>query len=107
MFLYIKDIEIYCIIGERPDERMRLQRLSVDVRLEIGDKVAVSDSLDDTVDYVAVADRIRQRLTEAKCKMVERAAAIAADAASSFQGGIGSATAMIKVESRKVQSRKV
>lgn len=96
MELEIKGIEIDCVIGERPDERMRLQRLRVDVRLAIGDKAAETDRLEDTVDYVALADRIRSRLTEAKCRMIERAAAIAAEAARSFPGVISAEVSVTK-----------
>lgn len=111
MELYIKGIEIDCIIGERPDERMRLQRISVDVRLTISDKAGLTDRLEDTVDYVTLADTLRKRLTEAKCKMIERAATIAAESARSLPGvlsvevsvtksgaipGIASATAIAK-----------
>ncbi len=108
MQLTIRGIEIDCVIGERPDERLRLQRITVDAILEIDGKAAVTDSLEDTVDYVALAERIRLRLVEAKCKMIERAAALVAETALSFPGvvsaevsvtksgavpGIGSATA--------------
>lgn len=96
MQLEIKGIEIDCVIGERPDERMRLQRINVDVRLTISDKAAESDRLEDTVDYVALAEHIRSRLTEAKCKMIERAAAIAAAAARSFDGVISAEVAVTK-----------
>lgn len=111
MELQVKGIEVDCVIGERPDERSRLQRLSVDVRLTIRDTAAATDRLGDTVDYVALAERIRGRLAEAKCRMIERAAAIAAAEAKAFPGvesaeaavtksgsvpGIGAATAVFK-----------
>ena len=42
MILELNRIDIDCIIGDRPDERERMQRLTVDVRLELGDAVAAT-----------------------------------------------------------------
>ena len=77
MKLKLNGIEVNCIIGERPDERIREQALRVDVELEISDRAAETDELGDTVDYAALTDRIRAALVAAKCKMIERAAKVA------------------------------
>jgi len=77
MTLRLNGIDVDCVIGERPDERTRLQTLRVDVELEIPDDAAETDSLSDTVDYAALTDRIRAALASAKCRMIERAAKIA------------------------------
>ena len=79
MTLELNGIDVDCIIGERPDERERLQRLMVDVRLEIGDAAADSDELADTVDYAALTGRVRAALAAAKCRMIERAAKVVCD----------------------------
>ena len=79
MILELNRIDVDCIIGDRPDERERMQRLTVDVRLELGDAVAASDDLLDTVDYAALTERIRVALAAAKCRMIERAAKIVCD----------------------------
>ena len=79
MKLELNGIDVECIIGERPDERMRPQRLRVDVVLTIGDKASETDELADTVDYAALAERIRAALVEAKCRMIERAAKVVCD----------------------------
>ena len=79
MKLELNGIDVECIIGERPDERMRPQRLRVDVVLTIGDKASETDELADTVDYAALAERIRTALVGAKCRMIERAAKAVAD----------------------------
>ena len=79
MTLKLNGIEVACVIGERPDERDRLQTLRVDVRLEIPDRAAETDELGDTVDYAALAERIRAALVAAKCRMIERAAKIVHD----------------------------
>ena len=79
MLLNLNGIRVDCVIGERPDERTRLQTLRVDVRLEIPDRAAETDALADTVDYAALAERIRAALVAARCRMIERAAKVAAD----------------------------
>lgn len=79
MKLRLDGIEVDCVIGERPDERERLQRLVVDVELEIPSTAAETDSLSDTVDYAALAERIRSALVAAKCRMIERAAKVVYD----------------------------
>ena len=75
--LFLDGIEVDCIIGERPDERIRTQRLLVDVALKVDGCADATDELCDTVDYAALSERIRGALVDAKCKMLERAAAIA------------------------------
>ena len=79
MKLELYGIDVDCIIGERPDERTRTQRLCVDVVLTIGDTAAETDELADTVDYAALTEGIRTALAAAKCKMIERAAKVVCD----------------------------
>ena len=79
MILELNGIDVDCIIGDRPDERERTQRLTVDVRLETDDAAATSDELADTVDYVALTDQIRAALEAAECRMIERAAKVVCD----------------------------
>ena len=79
MRLRLDGIEVDCVIGERPDERDRLQRLKVDVEFEIPSAAAETDALSDTVDYAALAERIRAALVAAKCRMIERAAKVVYD----------------------------
>lgn len=79
MKLELNGLVVDCVIGERPDERTRLQRLRLDVRLEIDETAARTDALADTVDYAALTAAIRSALTAAKCQMIERAAKLALD----------------------------
>ena len=79
MKLKLNGISVDCVIGERPDERDRLQRLDVDIELEIPDRAAETDELADTVDYAALAEKVRSALVAAKCRMIERAAKVACD----------------------------
>ena len=79
MKLKLNGIDVDCIIGERPDERTRLQTLRVDVEPEIPENASESDELSDTVDYAALTERIRAALSAAKCRMIERAAWVVRD----------------------------
>jgi len=68
-------LEVACVIGDRPEERLREQRLTVDVSLACDlSAAAASDTLRDTVDYAALAEAIRSALRKARCHMIERAA---------------------------------
>lgn len=80
MTLKLNGLEVLCVIGERPDERRRLQKLRVDVELAIPPAAAESDRLSDTLDYAALTEAVRAALVAAKCQMIERAAKVAFDA---------------------------
>ena len=77
--LCLNGIEVDCIIGERLEERSLVQRLMIDVVLEVDGRADYTDELCDTVDYAALSERIRRSLVAAKCKMIERAARIVCD----------------------------
>lgn len=79
MKLELNGIDVECIIGERPDERMRPQHLRVDVVLTIGDRASETDELADTVDYAVLTEGISEALVAAKCRMIERAAKVVLD----------------------------
>ena len=68
-------LEVACVIGDRPEERLREQRLMIDVSLSLDlAAVAKSDVLADTVDYEALAAAIKKELQQARCRMIESAA---------------------------------
>jgi dihydroneopterin aldolase len=72
-------LEVSCVIGDRADERAREQVLTLDVSLGLDiAAVAASDALEDTVDYVALAEGIRAALKAGRFAMIETAAARAA-----------------------------
>jgi len=55
----IKDLLVRCIIGVRDWERLERQDVHVDVTLHADlSRAGVSDSIDDTVDYVGIKKRI-------------------------------------------------
>ena len=72
-------LEVSCVIGDRADERAREQTLTLEVSLTLDlAAVAASDALEDTVDYVSLADAIRASLKAGRFKMLESAAVCAA-----------------------------
>jgi dihydroneopterin aldolase len=78
--LRLNGIEVFCIIGDLPEERLKEQRLDVDVELSLDlSKSIGSDDLSDTVDYADLSHKIRAALKEAKCRLVEKAAGIVCD----------------------------
>ena len=79
MTLELNGIEVECIIGDMPEERERMQRVVVDASLEICDDAALSDALNDTVDYAELVESIRSALIETMCRMIERAAKVVWD----------------------------
>jgi dihydroneopterin aldolase len=86
MKLYLNGIEVECIIGDLPDERIYPQTLEVDVALVISDTAAHTDALEDTVDYASLTERVREALIAAKCKMIERAAKVVHEVCLSADG---------------------
>ena len=94
MKLFLNALEVECIIGELPHERIAPQRLSVDVEMTVGDEAAFSDSLGDAVDYAALSFRVRDVLVAAECRMIERAARLVAETCLA-ESGVLSVTAKV------------
>ncbi|MDD2598746.1 MAG: dihydroneopterin aldolase [Kiritimatiellae bacterium] len=68
-------LEVACIIGDLPEERVREQSLIIDLTLTLDLRPAArSDALCDTVDYAGLSAEIRAALQQANCRMIERAA---------------------------------
>ena len=80
MRLEVNGIDVTCVIGDLPEERIAPGRLAVDVALETPDLAAETDAIGDAVDYVAVADAVREALVRGRCRLVERAAKVACEA---------------------------
>lgn len=72
-------LEVKCIIGDLPEERLCEQVLVLNVQLSLDlSPVLVSDALQDTVDYVELSETIRAALRAKQFRMIESAAACAA-----------------------------
>lgn len=77
--LELRGLEVKCIIGDRPEERLCEQLLVLDVQLSLDlSPVLASDALQDTVDYVELSETIRETLRAKQFRMIESAAACAA-----------------------------
>ena len=80
--ILLEGLRLECILGDLPHERTFPQELFLDLELTCDELPATrTDALADTVDYVAVAERVRTALIAARCRMIERAAQLAAEAA--------------------------
>jgi dihydroneopterin aldolase len=78
--LELNGIDVECILGDLPEERVREQKIQVDVALALDLTAAgESDALEDTVDYAILVGNIREALEEARCRLLERAAECVAD----------------------------
>ena len=89
MKIYVNGIDVDCVIGDLQSERAAPQRIRVDVELDVSDRPSESDSLADAADYAEVARRVRGALVDARCRLVERAAGIAARTCMEFDAVSG------------------
>lgn len=70
--VYLKDLEIQTLIGVYPEERTQLQTLRLSLELAVDTRAAaVSDSLQDTVDYHAIARRLTEYAVDTECFLLE------------------------------------
>lgn len=75
-------LEVFGRHGLHPAERELGQRFVIDLELELtGAAAATSDDLADTVDYAALADRVAAVVAGPPVALLERLAALVADAA--------------------------
>ena len=95
--ILLEGLRVECIVGDLPHERTFPQELFLDLTLRCDLAAAAStDALGDTVDYVAVAEAIRRALISARCRMVERAAQLAIDAAFATDPRIAAVTVTLR-----------
>lgn len=68
----INGLAIECIVGVLPHERVRAQRVVLDVELDLDFAAAArSESVATTVDYTAVAAALTAQVQRAKYRLVE------------------------------------
>ena len=77
----VEGLEIFGRHGVGDEERERGQTFLYDLRLEVSD-AALSDRLEDTVDYVAVAEVVREISAARHFQLLEALASAVADALS-------------------------
>jgi len=68
----IVDLEIICIIGILPDERVKEQTLLLDIYLDVdfGDST-FADDINETIDYTKIAEIATQLAISKKYKLIE------------------------------------
>jgi len=73
--IYIHDLAVDCVIGVWDWERELEQRIYIDLDMATDiTAAAVSDRLNDTLNYKAVSRRVSEYAVESKCQLVERLA---------------------------------
>ena len=73
--VFIEGLEVEAVIGIHDWERRIRQALVLDVELGFDNRIpAESDSLDDTLDYEAIGNRLREYMAQSSCGLVERLA---------------------------------
>lgn len=72
----IEQLELDCLIGINPWERLTKQRITVDITMDVDLSAAGrSDSIRDTVDYRVVAKAVAAEVNSSSYKLVEALAA--------------------------------
>ena len=75
-WLCVEGIEAHCIIGVTERERATRQRVVINVKLKVDfGKVAVSDAIQDSVDYRLVAKRVIVECETSSFQLIETLAA--------------------------------
>ncbi len=71
----IRDLEVSCIIGIQPKERVAKQTISLNLVLECDlSRACASDDIHDTVDYKVLKDRILDEIGASEHFLIERLA---------------------------------
>ncbi|MEI6971779.1 MAG: dihydroneopterin aldolase [bacterium] len=73
--MFIRDLDVQCIIGTRPEERATKQRVIINVELACDlQKAAQSDRLEDTVNYSALCRKLVEMSGQSRFFLVEKLA---------------------------------
>jgi 7,8-dihydroneopterin aldolase/epimerase/oxygenase len=68
----VEGLEIECIIGILPHERENLQLIYADIEVDADiAAAAASDAMDDSINYVHLADLVRDLATEKQYQLIE------------------------------------
>lgn len=71
----IGGLTVECVVGVYPEERQKVQPLTVDLEMHVATEVAArSEKLSDTVHYALVADQIAFLLRSCRFRLIETAA---------------------------------
>ena len=73
--IYIRDLELDCIIGTEPRERIEKQGVCINITLDCDFRDACeSDKLEETVDYKALKDEVADFVRGSDCLLLEKLA---------------------------------
>jgi FolB domain-containing protein len=73
--IYIRDLELSCIIGTNPHERQVKQTVCINIALDCDlEPPGRSDCLDDTLDYKLLKDRISENISASRYFLIEKLA---------------------------------
>ncbi|HNX49694.1 MAG TPA: dihydroneopterin aldolase [Thermoanaerobaculaceae bacterium] len=90
--VYVHDIELECLIGTEPGERLGRQTVLVDVDVECDCRPSGrSDALADALDYVRLVEVVQARAAVSRFHLLE---ALAEDLAASLLDGLPGAEAV-------------
>lgn len=80
--IHLRDLDVKCIVGVLPEERLEPRTVRINLRIECDlARAGRTDRLEDTVDYRAVRDRVREAVRNSSDALIERLAQRAAEAA--------------------------
>ncbi|MCP4049695.1 MAG: dihydroneopterin aldolase [bacterium] len=71
--IYIRNLELACIIGCKPEERLKKRTVNINIELVTDlSKPARTDRIEDAVDYQRVADLVEQLVSGTEFNLLER-----------------------------------
>ena len=74
--IFIRKLEVSCIIGTQPKERVAKQMVSISIVLLCDlERAGKSDCIEDTIDYKILKDRIVAEIRNSNFFLIERMAA--------------------------------
>ena len=85
--IYIKDLLLRCIIGINEDERVKKQDVIINITLYADlSEACQSDSIEDTVNYKKIKDRVVESVEESSFFLIEKMAEEIANICIGFAG---------------------
>jgi|ETNmetMinimDraft_8_1059916.scaffolds.fasta_scaffold112511_1 FolB domain-containing protein len=71
-YIDIKNIEVSCIVGINPEEKIKKQPLIINLTLYVSFfNVSDTDNVEDTVDYSSIASDIKDFVSKSKFNLIE------------------------------------
>lgn len=78
--IFLRDLSVDCIIGVNPHERVERQLLILNLELGLDLSAACrSDTLEDTINYTDIQDRVMAEAESSHCLLIEHLAQRLAD----------------------------